>query len=126
MGYLNVESAATFVLGVPAAMQTTFMIEGAMNRVLQTPQAVVMFRQFLARCEEVENYVFCNFDLSDVESIGTGEAVKINRKRLKELAEHYLIAQESLANFLGIVPNPFDQRGWLMKGRGGVNVPVSG
>lgn len=120
LGYPNVESVATFVLGVPAAMQTTFMAEGAFNRVLNTPNAVDKFREMLARLDEIENFVLCGLDLADVDEVGEA---KINRKRLPELARYYKIPQQGLANLLGIPPNPFDQRSWLSSG-GNINVPV--
>lgn len=120
LGYLDVEAGQTFVLGIPTAVQTQFMIEGAMNRLL--PDGANRFRSLLARLDQIECQVFGGSDLADVDEIGE---IKINRKRLRELAEYYKIAQQSLANCLGIVPNPFDMREWLSNGSS-VNVPVSG
>ena len=49
--------------------------------------------------------------------------VEFNQGSLGQIARIYKIHQQSLANLLGIVPNPFDQREWL-SGSGGINVPV--
>lgn len=110
MGYQNVESIATFQLGVPSAMQTTFMIEGALDRIMSVPGAVEKFRQLLCRLDQIENSVYCGSDLADVEALGE---ITVNRKRLRELAEYYKIAQQALGNLLGVVPNPWDMRTWL-------------
>jgi hypothetical protein len=118
MGYLNVQAAATFQLGVPAALQTTFMIELAFTKIL--PEAENMVKEFLCRLNDVEKQVFGNLDLAEIESTGT---IKVDPKRLAKLAQTYKIAQEGLANLLGVPPNPFDMRSWLA-GAGGMNVPV--
>lgn len=118
MGYLNVQAAATFQLGVPAALQTTFMIELAFEKII--PDAENMVKVFLCRMDDVEKQVFGNLDLAEIESTGN---IKVDPKRLAKLAQTYKIAQEALANLLGVPPNPFDMRGWL-SGAGGMNVPV--
>ena len=117
MGYLNVQAAATFQLGVPAALQTTFMIELAFTKIL--PEAENMVKVFVCRMDEVEKQVFGNLDLAEIEATGS---VKVDPKRLLKLAQTYKIAQEGLANLLGVPPNPFDMRSWL-KSSGGINVP---
>lgn len=119
MGYLNVGSASTFNLGVPAALQTTFMIEGAWDKVL--PVAENLVRTYLCRLDEIEAEVFAGSDLADVLETSN---IKINPNRLRDLAKYYLIAQESLANLLGVPPNPFDMRSWIQTNSGGINVPV--
>jgi hypothetical protein len=123
LGYLNVQETSTFVLGVPAALQTTFMIEGAFDKIL--PAAENLARTLVCRLDAVEDQVFGGTDLADVEETG---GVKVNRKRLSELASYYQIAQKELANLFGVVPNPFDLRleGWLGSGMGGINVGVRG
>lgn len=120
MGYLNVQASSTFVLGIPAAVQTQFMIEGAWDKVL--PQAEQLLRALLCRCEEVESEVFGGIDLAQLTAISE---IQVNPKRLTELAKHYRIAQEGIANLLGVSPNPFDMRSWLRMG-GGMSVPVHG
>lgn len=119
LGYLSVESAQTFNYGVPAAMQTTFMIEGALNRLL--PVAYPKFLQLLQRCDAIEEEVFCGADLASMDQIDT---LKIREDRLKELAKYYKIAQQGIANMLGVPPNPFDMREWLQGGF--INVGVTG
>ncbi len=120
LGYLNVSAVATFNLGVPAALQTTFMIEGAWDKILQP--ADVLVRKYLCQLDKIEAQVFEGSDLADVLETG---ATKVNPERLKELAKYYRLAQQSLANLFGVIPNPFDLRDWVMTGAGGgLNCPV--
>lgn len=108
LGYLGVESASTFALGVPAAMQTTFMIEGALVRIM--PEAVDKFRELLCRLDAVESEVYCGMDLASVEKVDT---IAIRSDRMQELAKYYRLARSALANLLGVPPNPFDMREWV-------------
>jgi hypothetical protein len=118
MGYHNVGTAQTFQLGLPKATQIDFMIEGAMNVVLES--AYPKLYQLLDRLDCIECEVFGGSDLADIDSMGE---IKVNRKRLSELAQYYKIAQQALANLLGVIPNFWDQRTWL-GGGGVINVPV--
>lgn len=120
LGYVDVEAVQSFNAGIPAAMQTTFMIEGALNRLL--PAAYEKFQQFLCRLDAVEEEVFCGIDLASVDQLDT---LKIRSDRLRELSRYYKIAQEGLANMLGVPPNPWDARSWLSTGSG-INARVVG
>lgn len=117
LDYLNVEAAQTFSLGIPAGMQTQFMIEGAMNRIL--PSAIPKFLELLERLDCIECEVFGGIDTATIEELGE---IKINRRRLRELGQYYSLARSSLATLMGIMPNPFGLRGWWLEG--GVNVSV--
>jgi hypothetical protein len=120
LGYLQVQAASTFQLGIPAAVQTQFVIEGAWDKIL--PSAEVMFERTLCRLDDIESHMFGGMDLADVTQTGN---IQVNPDRLKELGKMYRYAQQSLANMLGIVANPFDQRDWARAG-GGINVGMSG
>lgn len=121
LGYPNVGEVQTFAFGVPAAMQTTFMIEGAMVRVL--PNAEAMLRDLLAKLDKDECRADELLDIVEFESI---EQTKYRDNALQKVAQHYLRHQQSLSNLLGIVPNPWDQREWVASGSGNINVPVQG
>ena len=118
LGYLQVTAAQTFVLGVPAAVQTQFMIEGALVRVL--PSGHARLRLLLCRLDEVEGEVFGGLDLASVDTV---DEITVSAERLKKLAGYYKIAQQALGNLLGVPPNPWDMREWLMGGA--LNVAVN-
>ncbi len=119
LGYPNVGEVQTFAFGIPAAMQTTFMIEGAMVRIL--PQAEARFRYLLSKLDQTE----CKIDdVLDSADMSEAEDVKFRDNALAKVAQVYKVYQQSLANLMGIVPNPYDQREWLQGG--GINVSVTG
>jgi hypothetical protein len=122
LGYLQVAAQSTFSLGVPAGVQTQFTIEGAFNRIL--PQAEPMFRRHLAILGTLEEQILENAPNVAVQSIDT---IKIDPKAFRQTVEQYRFWGNSLANLMGITPNPFDQRwnSWN-GGSGGINVGVSG
>ncbi len=119
LGYLNVQAAATFQLGIPAAVQTQFMIEGAWDKVL--PEAENLLKILLCRMDDVEAEVYGGIDLASVTATGN---IQVNPDRLKILAKYYCMAQQGAANLLGVPPNPFDMRDWVMNASGGISVPV--
>ncbi len=119
LGYLGVQESATFSLGIPAGVQTQFMIEGALHRLL--PMSVPKFLELLERLDCIECEIYDGADTATIDQIGE---LKINRKRLQELADVYMIARTALANLLGIVPNPYDQRPFL-GAAGGINMSVT-
>lgn len=119
MGYPNVGAVQTFAFGVPAAMQTTFMIEGAMVRIL--PQAESRLQYLLEKLDKAE----CKIDdVLDSADMSEAEDVKFRDNGLAKVAQVYKVYQQGLANLMGIVPNPYDQREWLQGG--GINVSVIG
>lgn len=120
MGYLNVQEASTFVLGVPAGVQTQFVIEPAMNRLLAA--ALPTLRKYIDVLEGVECQIIDNQGNLAAENVGN---IKVNLKEFEDLMKRYRFWQGNLANLLGCPVNPFDQRpGFGTSGNNGVNVPV--
>lgn len=120
LGYLNVQGAQTFVLGSPAAVETQFMIEGAMDRIL--PQALGEVRRHLQVLDTIEGQMIQNLELLQVTELGE---LKINstgeHREQVQLRQQYKWWQTSMANLFGIMPNPFDKRSM---NTGGPNVRV--
>lgn len=120
MGYLNVQEASSFFLGVPSAVQTQFLIEPALNRILASAEP--MFRKYI----EALNGIECQIleDQSNLAATKIGN-IEVNTEEFKMLMNQYKFWQGQLANLLGIPPNPFDQRpGFGQGGANGINVPV--
>jgi len=113
LGFLNVAEASTFVLGTPAAVETQFVIEGAMNRVLEA--ALPELRRQLQILDSIEEQMVADHELLAVEKIGE---ITLRKDEQEALVRVYDRWRESLANLLGVYPNPWDKRG------GGINVPV--
>ena len=120
LGFLNVQAAQTFVLGVPAGVQTQYIIEGAMDRVLAAAESQA--RLLLARCDAIEAQIGEN---QDVLFLSQTEEVSFRDNEFELLMKRYQYWRNGLANVLGVYPNPFDKRFVSMSGGGGVNAKVS-
>lgn len=118
LGYMQVQSAFAFVLGVPASVQTAFMIESAFSKVL--PSGEPKLRQLLDILDGIETQVISDQETLVVESL---DSIKIRPDEFNQLLKQYQWWQRALANILGVPPNPFDQR---FTSGGGLNVTVSG
>ena len=119
LGYLNVAAAATFVLGAPAAMETSFIIESAMNKVLL--DAETLARDLIAKCDAVEAQMSDNQELLAVTQV---DEIGVRQDEFQALINRYHYWRNGLANVLGVYPNPFDKR-FANGGAGGLNIPVN-
>lgn len=104
-GYLNVSDAESFALGLPAGVQTQFLIEGAMDKLM--PAGLPLFRETLAILDGIMKQMVCDLELLAVESIAT---IKVRMTEQKELKQEYVFHRAGLCNMLGILPNPYDMR----------------
>lgn len=120
LGYGKVQQSATFQLGVPAGVQTAFMVEGTWARIL--PSAEKDFRETLDRLDATAAQIFDSQGDLEVSKVGN---IELNDKMFERLVQRYQFWQGELANMLQIPPNPFDQRfAGYGRGGGGINVPV--
>lgn len=119
MGYPNVGEIQSFVLGVPAAMETSFIIEGAMNRVMI--QSLPKVRQLIGILDTIEAQMVDDLELLAVNRLGT---IEVNQDEQKKLEGRYDYWVSALGNALGCMRNPFDARKYNRTG--GINAGVSG
>jgi hypothetical protein len=122
MGYLNVQETATFVLGVPAAVQTQFVIEGALQKILAAAEPT--FRRYINALNGIECQILDNQENLAAGKIGN---IEVNLKEFEDLMKRYKFWQGQLSNLLGVPPNPFDARPGFGSGAtagNGINVPV--
>jgi hypothetical protein len=122
MGYLGVGSASTFVLGIPAGVQTQFMIEGAFSRILPSQEG--NFRTLLDRMDALEQQIV---DDSENVAVDAVDEIKLREDEFEQIIKRYRHWQGALGNMLGVIPNPFDQRPYLgagWNGGSGINAPV--
>jgi len=118
LGYLQVQQSATFVLGIPAAVQTQFMVEPAMDKVLLDAEPEL--RRHLSILDRIDNQMIDDLELLAVDQV---DEIKVRGTEQKELWQQYDRWRHSLANILGIIPNPYDQR-LNSAGVGGINARV--
>jgi hypothetical protein len=119
MGYLNVAEVYTFVLGTPAGVETQFLIEGAMTRVLAA--ALPLLRRHLDILDTIETQMIEDLDVMVATQVG---GISINKDEQKQLVDRYDYWVDSLANVLGCTRNPFDKRKFNPSGGSRINARV--
>lgn len=120
LGYNNTQAVETFALGVPAGIETTFVIEGAMNRLL--PEALPQVTKHIDIMDRVWEQILEDQELLAVSKV---DEIDIRPDEFLQLLKQYRFWQASLGNILGCSANPFDQRFSSWGGGGGLNVAVN-
>lgn len=116
MGYLNVDPVMSIQLGVPAASQPMFLVEGAMERI--PPSAIGIVRDIVAQLDSID----CKIrEAPDFELASELGSLKLRDNYLGRLQEHYLHWANRLSDILGAPLNPFSAR-WGAAG----TVPLNG
>lgn len=117
LGFLNVGEAFTFVLGTPAGVETQFILEGAVRRILVSAEPMVRgFLCELAELEKAKHEVALNAVTGKIGNI----ELRDPKAALAALDNQIAYKRGDLANAFGIYVNPFDKRGG-----GGINVRVA-
>lgn len=120
LGFLNVGAAQTFELGVPSAVETQFLIEGAMDKVM--PAAEPEARRLIGILDTIECQMVGDLELLAVNKIGE---LEVRKEEQAQLRDNYKYWRAALANLLGTYPNPFDKRYGMGSDVGAsINVPV--
>jgi len=114
LGYMNVAETETFALGTPAATETSFIIESAMDKVPEI--ALPRVRFLIGRCDSLENQM-----ASDEENLAVSKLGDITLREDEQdvLDARYERWRNRLAQTLGVYVNPYDK----VSSRG-INVPV--
>jgi hypothetical protein len=115
LGYPEVSAISVFQLGIPAAIEPSFMLEGAMDRI--RPEAEDITRRKLAALDTIEAQMVGDLELLAVRRV---EEIEINTDEMKALRNEYAYWQAALANDFRVPVNPFDFRGQAS----GINVTV--
>lgn len=118
LGFLNVGQASTFVLGTPASVDVSFIIENAFTKIL--PAALSLVRELLARCDATEGQLFDDQPNLAVDKVCE---IELRKDEMQQLDMRYERWRQALANAMGIYCNPYDKR---MIGGQPLNVPVFG
>lgn len=123
LGWPNAMMIETFILGVPAAREPLFMLEGAMNAL--NPAAEERVRQTLRRLDALECLIE---EDADTLLLSKADEVEFRDDELGLILQRYSYWQGKLCNFLGVPgPNPWDARlsSWNQLGGGSLNIRVN-
>jgi hypothetical protein len=116
--YINVSDQAHFALGVPAAQESLFMLERALD--LLTPEGEQVIRATLSILARIEAQMVDDLELLAVEQV---DEIRLREEEQSMLVTQYLKWRADLSNTLGVDPNPFGRK-YGAKAQGGINVPV--
>jgi len=119
MGFLGVQLAASISFGIPRPIQTVFLIETAMNNLIE--DAVGIVRDLIARLDETENQMF--------EAQVRLQATKLGELELREdevekLEKSYVIWADRLADTLGVPKYPYSSKFQRAGGMAAGSIPV--
>lgn len=116
LGYMNVTEVETFALGTPAATETSFVIEAAMNKVPEL--ALPLVRRILG----VLDTILFGQKVADLENLAVSALgnIKLRPDEMAALDKEYEKWQGHLANTLGVYVNPYSK----VQSGGGINVPI--
>lgn len=117
LGFLNIANAETFALGMPAGVETQFMIEGAMDRVPEA--ALFLVREHLEVLISLDGQSREDHELMAVNAIGD---ISINQQEQKQIDDRRRYWRGRLCDALGAFPNPFTQTNGTGGGIGNVRV----
>lgn len=122
LGYPVVHAISSYQLGIPKPLQAMFLIESAMDNLMD--DAFENVRGLLQKLDEFENKIFCASDQLQVARIGDMELRSaMPGQTVTDLLEReYRRWAERLADALGVPLYPFSTR-FRASGRGG-NISV--
>lgn len=125
MGYLQVAPAASITYGIPAPIQTLFLVEAAMDRVI--PSAEDRVRKIVTVLDEIECRMTGALDYLAVEQV---DSITIRKDQIDKLEDEYCRWAARLADTLGAPLYPGAARFQRLFGVGGPNqagsIPVRG
>lgn len=117
LGYLNVSELSTFVLGLPAGVETQFLIERAMDPFVKE-DALPMIRGVLCELDEVDKQRKRVRAAISTSAVG-GITMRDPKEAFDALNGEFIRLVGRLANAFGVPSNPFDRR------RGGFGIRVA-
>lgn len=108
LSYLNSSELSTFVLGLPAGVETQFLIERAMS-IFLLESAVPLVRKILCELDDVDAQRRAVRASVSTAAIG-GIQIRPPGEALDALDQEFNRLVGRLANALGVPPMPFDHR----------------
>ena len=106
LGYLASGFAASMQFGLPRPYQTVFMLETAMQLLVE-PHAINRVRRILQHLESVEEAMMCAITQMGVSSIGN---VRLHDKHTDRLEREYQRWTDRLADIFGVPKYTFSTR----------------
>jgi len=108
LGYLNTSELSTFVLGLPAGIETQFLIERAMDPFVKE-DALPMIRTILCELDDVDKQRRQVRSAIATQAVGAIQ-MRDPQEAFAALNGEFIRLIGRLANAFGVPSNPFDRR----------------
>lgn len=105
MGYLQTDPVTSIQLGVPAASQPMFLVEGQMNRIPTT--AIGYIRRCLAVMDNIDNRLIDALDRLQARKV---EGIELREDETDALEREYYRWAQRLSDNIGAPLNPYSER----------------
>jgi hypothetical protein len=121
LGYLNQTSASSLAFGQPVPLQTLFILDSAMDRVLNNT-AEDRIRNMIAVLDKIECTMVEAIDRLAAKQLDT---LTLNEKEIDKLEFEYYRWAGRIANQLGVPLYPYATKFQLARGMMAGSIPVS-
>jgi hypothetical protein len=119
LGYLNVQPAASITYGLPRPIQTLFLVEVAMDKVL--PEGEDRIRKMVTTLDNIECQMIEGQAYLAANRLGE---LEVRKEHIDQLEVEYHRWASRLADTLGVPLYPFADRFKRVRGSGAGNIPV--
>jgi hypothetical protein len=116
LGYLSAAPVASIALGVPAATQPMFLVEGAMERMLYPSGPII--RDYLCQIDAVDDQIKILPGYAVASNLGNLELREDSMEQLLKLRQYWV---KKLSDILGAPMNPYSAMGGNSMNRRVVN-----
>jgi len=120
LGYLSVNPASAITFGVPAPVQTLFLVESAMNLIL--PEAIPRVYNIIQIMDDIECQMVQGQQYLPANKLGE---LEIRKEHIEMLEDEYFRWACRLSDVLGCPLYPFAER-FQGRRKSRHNIPVSG
>lgn len=113
LGYLNTQPAASIQFGIPRPIQTEFLLQLALNNIIDDGYTMPKILQILGVLDGIECRLQAALDYLPASKLGS---LEIRADHPQALEIEYNRWQARLADILGVTPYPYSQRSQEMAG----------
>ncbi len=119
LGYLGVSSAASLQFGIPRPLQTIFLLETAMNNLIDDGATIEKVREIIGVMDGIECKMKQGQDFLAANRAGN---VEIRKEHIEQLEDEYYRWAGRLADWCGVTRYPYAERNRRMLGYGSIPV----
>lgn len=121
LGFLSVQPAASIQFGIPRPLETVFLLELALNNIIDDGYNVANIQRLLGILDGIECRMVAAQDYLPASKLGS---LEVRPDHIAALLDTYADWAGQLASTLGVPPYPYNRRNQEAAGVMGGNVRV--